>query len=93
METFSALLVLGEGNSPVTGEFPSQRPMTQSFDVFFHLRLNKWFSKESRRRLFETPSRYDVTEMNLPVSPEGLSLHIFFVSEFGHDASYKKRTI
>ena len=23
------------GNSPVIGEFPSQRPVTRSFDVFF----------------------------------------------------------
>ena len=35
METFSALLALCEGNSPVTGEFPSQRPVTRSFDAFF----------------------------------------------------------
>ena len=35
METFSQLLVLFAGNSPVTGEFPSQRPVTRSFDVFF----------------------------------------------------------
>ena len=41
METFSALLALCAGNSPVTGEFPSQRPVTRRFDVFFHLRLNK----------------------------------------------------
>ena len=41
METFSVLLALCAGNSPVTGEFPSQRPMTRSFDVFFDLRLNK----------------------------------------------------
>ena len=33
METFSALLALCEGNSPVTGEFSSQRPVTRSFDV------------------------------------------------------------
>ena len=26
METFSALLALCEGNSPVTGEFPAQKP-------------------------------------------------------------------
>ena len=38
METFSALLALCAGNSPVTGEFPSQRPVTHSFDVFFDLR-------------------------------------------------------
>ena len=34
-----ALLALCAGNSPVTGEFPSQRPVTRSFDVFFDLRL------------------------------------------------------
>ena len=36
---------------------PSQRPVTQSFDVFFDLCLNKQLSKQSRRRWFETPSR------------------------------------
>ena len=35
----SALLALCAGNSPVTGEFPSQRPVTRNFDVFFDLRL------------------------------------------------------
>ena len=28
----------------VTGEFPTQRPVTRSFDIFFDLRLNKWLS-------------------------------------------------
>ena len=42
METFSALLALYVGNSPVSGEFPSQRPVTQSLDVFSDLRLNNW---------------------------------------------------
>ena len=56
METFSALLALSEGNSPVTGEFPSQRPVTRGFDVFIDLRLNKRLNKHSRRRWFETPS-------------------------------------
>ena len=27
------------------GEFPAQRPVTRSFDVFFDLRLNKRLSK------------------------------------------------
>ena len=57
METFSALLALCAGNSSVTGEFPSQRPVTRGFHVFFDLRLNKRLSKQSRRRWFETPSR------------------------------------
>ena len=47
METFSALLAICAGNSPVPGEFPTQRPVTRSFDVFFHLRLNKRLSKHS----------------------------------------------
>ena len=47
METFSALLPTCAGNSPVTGEFPAQRPVTKSFDVFFDLRLNKQLSKQS----------------------------------------------
>ena len=47
METFSALPTLCAGNSPVTGEFPAQRPVTQSFDVFFDLHLNNRLSKQS----------------------------------------------
>ena len=57
METFSALLAICAGHSPVTGEFPAQRPVTRSFDVLFDLRLNKRLSKQSRGWWFETPSR------------------------------------
>ena len=56
METFSALLVLCAGNSPVIGEFPAQRPVTWSFDIFFDLRLNKRLRKQSWGWWFETPS-------------------------------------
>ena len=44
----------GEFTGP--GEFPAQRPVTQSFDVFFDLRLNKRLSKQPRGWWFETPS-------------------------------------
>ena len=47
METFSVLLAICAWNSPVTGEFPAQRPVTGSFDVFFDLRLNNLLSKQS----------------------------------------------
>ena len=57
METFSTLLTLYAGNSPVTGEFPALRPVTRSFDVFFDLSLDKRLGKQPRRRWFETPSR------------------------------------
>ena len=53
--TFPALLALCERNLLLTGGFPSQRPVTQSFDVFIHLPLNKRLSKQSKRRWFETP--------------------------------------
>ena len=56
METFSALLAFCAGNSPATGEFPSQRPATRSFNIFFHRCLNKWLGKQSRGWWFETPS-------------------------------------
>ena len=55
METFSALLALCVGNSPVTGELPAQMPATRSFDVFFDLRLNKRLSKQSPGWWLETP--------------------------------------
>ena len=45
-EIFSALLALCEGDPPYTDEFPSQRPVTRSFDVLFDLRLNKRLSKQ-----------------------------------------------
>ena len=32
---FTALLALFAGNSQITGEFPSQRPVTHSFDISF----------------------------------------------------------
>ena len=52
------------GNSPVTGEFPSHRPVTRSFDIFFALRLNKRLSKQSRRRWLRCHrAHYDVTVM------------------------------
>ena len=57
IETFSALLAICAGNSPVPGEFPTQRPVTRSFDVFFDLRLNKRLSKQSWGWWFETLSR------------------------------------
>ena len=41
METFSVLLGICAGKSPVTCEFPAQRPVTRSFDVFFDPRLIK----------------------------------------------------
>ena len=56
MEIFSALLPICVGNSPVIGEFPEQRPVTRSFNVFFDLHPNKRLSKQSWGWWFGTPS-------------------------------------
>ena len=66
METFSALLAFCAGNSPVPGEFPSQRPVTRSFDIFFNLCLNKPLCKQSRRWWFQTPFRPLWRHRNVP---------------------------
>ena len=64
METFSALLAICAGNSPVIGEFPAQRPVTRSFDVFFDLRLNNgWVNNREARDLRRYRAHYDVTVM------------------------------
>ena len=67
METVSALLAICAGNSPVTGEFPAQRPVTRSFAFFFDLRLNKRLSKQSWGWLVERRYRahYDVIVMTI----------------------------
>ena len=86
METFSALLAICAGNSPVSGEFPAQRPVTRSFDVFFDLRLNKRLSKQSWGWWFETLSRPLWRHRNVfddspyVLLPEHYCTHNFYVS-------------
>ena len=64
METFSTLLALCAGNSPVPGEFPIQRPVTRSFDVFFDLRLNNgWVNNHEAGDLRRSQVHYDVIVM------------------------------
>ena len=46
METFSTLPAICAGNSSDPGEFPTQRPVTRSFDVYFDLRPNTRLSKQ-----------------------------------------------
>ena len=65
METFSTLLALCEGNPPVNGGFPSQRPVRRSFDAFFDLHPNKRLSKQSDAGdLRRYRAHYDVTVMH-----------------------------
>ena len=71
--TFSALLAICAGNSPVPGEFPAQRPVTRSFDASFHLRLNKrLINNHKAGDLRRYCAQYNVTVMkfvNLMRSP------------------------
>ena len=74
----SVLLVICAGNSPVTGEFPSQRAVAWSFDVFFELCLNKRLSKQSWGWWFETPAhplwRYDNILYEIRLQPNGVNI-------------------
>ena len=62
MQTLSALLAICAGNSPVTSEFPAQRPLARSFDVFFDLRRNEgWVNNREAGDLRCHRAHYDVT--------------------------------
>ena len=66
MGTFAALLAICAGNSPMTGEFPAQRPVTRSFDVFFDLRLkNGWVNTCEAGDLRLHRTHYDVIVISL----------------------------
>ena len=63
METFSALLAICAGNSLVPGEFPTQRPVTQSSDVYFDLR--GWVNNREAGDLRRHRTHYDVIVMGM----------------------------
>ena len=53
-------------------EFPTQRPVTRSFDVFLDLRLNKRLSKQPWGWWFETPPRPLWRQCNVKWRPIGI---------------------
>ena len=64
METFSALLAICAGNTPVPGEFPAKRPVTRSFDVsLICARINGWVNNGEAGDFRRHPAHYDVTVM------------------------------
>ena len=86
METFSASLALCGGNPPVTGGFPSERPVMRSFDVFFDLHLNKQMSKQKDAgNLRRHHVHYDVT-----VVDPGILGHVFLISHNHDFASWRE---
>ena len=73
-----ALLAICAGNSPVPGEFPTQRPVTRIFNVYFDLRPNKRLSKQSWGWWFETQShplwrhRNDIETLSTLLAPRAV---------------------
>ena len=66
METFSALLALCEGNSPVAGECPSQNPVARSFDIFLiYTWTNGWVNHRDAGDFRRNRDHYDVTVMEI----------------------------
>ena len=86
----------GEFTGP--GEFPTQRPVTRSFDVFFDLRLNKRLNKQSWGWWFETLSRPFWRHRNackslrpLRVSSQPMTEHMYdFVNPRSYLLPYNK---
>ena len=64
METFSALLAICAGNSPVPDEFSARRPETQSFDFsLICVWINGWVNNREAGDLRRYRAHYDVTVM------------------------------
>ena len=84
MEIFAALLAICATNSPVPGEFPSQRAVTRSFDVFFD--LNAWVNNRGAGDLRRHPAHYDVIVMLWVGVPETIPAVQWI--KYGHDFWY-----
>ena len=85
METFSALMALCVRYSPVPDEFPAQRPMTRSSDVFFDLLwINGWVNNREAGELRRYRAHYDVTVM----SASEMNLRWQSVTNANHEAHY-----
>ena len=75
METFSALLAICVGNSPVAGEFPAQRPVTWSFDIFSDL-INDWVNNREAGDLRRHRGHYDVNVMSHHFGVRYMLIHV-----------------
>ena len=71
METFSALLAICAGNSPVTGQFPEQKPVTRSSDNMSSLIcawINGWVNNREAGDLRRYRAHYDITVMSTAIT-------------------------
>ena len=66
MKIFFGLLAICVRSSQVSGEFPSQRPVSGDFDVFFELHLNNdWVNNHEAGDLRHHHAHYDIILMNI----------------------------
>ena len=64
METFSELVAICAGNSPVPGEFPAQKPLTRGIDFsLICVWINGWVNNREAGDLRRYRAHYDVTVM------------------------------
>ena len=64
MEAFSALLAICADNSPVPDEFPAERPVTWSFNIFFdRVWINGWVNNREAGDVRRYRAHYDVIVM------------------------------
>ena len=81
METFSTLLAICAGNSPIISEFPAQRPVTWSFGIFSDLRLNKrCVNKGEAGDLRRHCAHYDVIVMTMKKELHGILMTCLFTT-------------
>ena len=74
MMTFSALLTICAGYSPVSGEFPVQRPVTRA--LMFSLicaRMNGWVNNGEAGDLRRHRGHYNVTVMHVSLASEAFA--------------------
>ena len=96
METFSPLLALRAGNSPVTGDFLAQKPGTLSFDVSMICAwLKGWVNKREAGDLRRHHAHYDVTVMHFVqiLFLCTLDRYWFTITQITHISGYKANAI
>ena len=94
METFSALLALCAGNSPVTGEFPAQSPVTRSFDVsLICASIHGWANNRKAGNLRCHRAHYDVTVSSADCTFRHASFPriLDFQQVFANNTTFSKR--
>ena len=63
---FSALLAICAGNSPVSGEFPAQRPVTRSLTIsLICVWINGWVNDREAGDLIRYHAHYDFTVLRV----------------------------